>query len=205
MHFEFLLEEETSEKVLDNLMPKIVSGEHTYRCIRFQGKRDLLKNVPIELKGYSKWMPDDYRIVVLLDKDRDDCVELKNRLNKMAADAGLTTKSSAQQNPFNVLNRIAIEEIEAWFFGDANAMRTAYPKLPANFENVALYRNPDNIKNTWETMERLLQRSGYFKTGLRKTEAAFEISRYMQPLNNRSKSFQVFWEGITTCLQNKIA
>lgn len=202
MHFEFLLEEETSEKILDNLMPKIITGEHTYRCIRFQGKIDLLKNLSTELRGYSKWITDDYRIVVLLDRDRDNCIALKNSLNKIAADAGLITKSSARQNTFQVLNRIAIEEIEAWFFGDANAMRMAYPKLSGNFESKALYRNPDNIKNTWETMERLLQRSGYFKTGLRKTEAAFQISQYMQPLNNRSKSFQVFWEGITTCLQN---
>lgn len=90
-------------------------------------------------------MPDDYRIVVLIDRDRDDCVELKNSLNKMAVAAGLITKSSSQ-NTFHVLNRIAIEEIEAWFFGDANAMRIAYPKLSANFESKASYRNPDNIK-----------------------------------------------------------
>lgn len=202
MHFEFLLEEETSEKILDNLMSKIITGEHTYRCIRFQGKIDLLKNLATELRGYSKWITDDYRIVVLLDRDRDDCIALKNNLNKIATDAGLITKSSARQNTFQVLNRIAIEEIEAWFFGDANAMRMAYPNLSGNFESKALYRNPDNIKNTWETMERLLQRSGYFKTGLRKTEAAFEISQYMHPLNNRSKSFQIFWEGITFCLQS---
>ena len=69
MHFEFLLEEETSERVLDNLMPKIILGEHTYRCIRFQGKKDLLKNLPAELKGYAKWIPNDYKIVVLLDRD----------------------------------------------------------------------------------------------------------------------------------------
>jgi len=201
MHFEFLLEEETAEKVLDNLLPLIITGEHTYRCIRFQGKKDLLKNLPSELKGYARWIPDDYKIVVLLDRDRDDCIELKNKLNKMASDAKLITKSSVQNNSFNILNRITIEEIEAWFFGDADAMRNAYPRLSANFEKKAAYRNPDEIADTWEVMERLLKRSGYFETGLRKTEAAFEISKHMQPLNNRSRSFQVFWEGITTCLE----
>lgn len=204
MHFEFLLEEETSEKVLDNLMPKIITGEHTYRCIRFQGKMDLLKNLATELRGYARWITDDYRIIILLDRDRDDCLMLKNSLNKLAADAGLITKSSAQTSFYQVLNRIAIEEIEAWFFGDANAMRIAYPKLSGSFETKALYRNPDNIKDTWEAMERLLQRGGYFKTGLRKSEAASEISQHMQPLHNRSRSFQVFWEGITSCLQNEM-
>jgi hypothetical protein len=202
MHFEFLLEEETAEKVLDNLLPHIVTGEHTYRCIRFQGKKDLLKNLPKELKGYARWIPNDYRIVVLLDRDRDDCIQLKSQLNQMAIDAGLIIKSPQNNNVFQVINRIAIEEIEAWFFGDADAMRAAYPRLSKNFETKATYRIPDNISNTWESMERILQRSGYFKTGLRKTEAAYEISKNMHPLKNRSKSFQIFWQGITACLQN---
>ena len=84
MHFEFLLEEESAERVLDNLLPKIIMGEHTYRCIRFQGKKDLLNKLPLELKGYARWIPIDYRIVVLVDRDRDDCIELKNSLNKIA-------------------------------------------------------------------------------------------------------------------------
>ena len=201
MHFEFLLEEETAERVLDNLMPQIITGEHTYRCIRYQGKKDLLKNLPSELKGYAKWIPADYKIVVLLDRDRDDCLQLKSSLNKMAEDAGLITKSSVADSTFQIVNRIAIEEIESWFFGDADAMRAAYPKLPLHFENNAAYRIPDNIRNTWESMERMLQRNGYFKTGLRKTEAAYEISKNMQPLKNRSTSFQIFWQGITACLQ----
>ena len=119
----------------------------------------------------------------------------------MAIDAGLIIKSSVTNNLFQVINRIAIEEIESWFFGDSDAMRQTYPKLSSTFQNKSIYRNPDNINNTWESMERILQAKGYFKTGLRKTEAAFEISKNMQPLKNRSKSFQIFWQGITECLQ----
>src|ERR1035437_1809835 len=145
MHLEFLLEEETAEKILHNLLPLLITGEHTYKCIRFQGKTDLLKNLAIKLKGYSRWIPENYRIVVLLDRDRDDCVVLKNKLNQMAHDAGLITKSSSQDQRFQVLNRIAIEEIEAWFFGDADAMRLAYPKLSANFEKKSRYKYPDGI------------------------------------------------------------
>jgi hypothetical protein len=29
------------------------------------------------------------------------------------------------------LNRIAVEELEAWFFGDIEALRAVYPKLSA--------------------------------------------------------------------------
>ena len=200
MHFEFLLEEESAEKLLDNLLPEIITGEHTYRCIRFQGKMDLLKNLAIELKGYSNWIPKEYKIIVLVDRDREDCKLLKKELDKIATKAGLITKSNPKNGYFQIMNRIAVEELEAWFFGDAEAMRGAYPKLSASFENKSSYRDPDNIVNTWEAMERILQRNGYFKTGLRKTEAAYEISKNMQPLKNRSKSFQVFWQGITECL-----
>lgn len=203
MHFEFLLEEESAERVLDNLLPKIIMGEHTYRCIRFQGKKDLLNKLPLELKGYAKWIPIDYRIVVLVDRDRDDCIELKNSLNEIAKTAGLKVKTGTDAGSFQVLNRVAVEEIEAWFFGDADAMRLAYPKLSKNFEMKTKYRIPDSIQNTWESMESLLQRGGYFKTGLRKTEAAYEISKNMEPLKNRSKSFQVFWQGISDCLQDE--
>lgn len=203
MHFEFLLEEDSAERVLDNLLPKIIMGEHTYRCIRFQGKKDLLNKLPLELKGYAKWIPIDYRIVVLVDRDRDDCIELKNSLNEIAKTAGLKVKTGTDAGSFQVLNRVAVEEIEAWFFGDADAMRLAYPKLSKNFEMKAKYRIPDSIQNTWESMESLLQRGGYFKTGLRKTEAAYEISKNMEPLKNRSKSFQVFWQGISDCLQDE--
>lgn len=199
MHLEFLLEEATAEKVLDNLLPRIITGEHTYRCIRFQGKMDLLKQLPIQLRGYARWIPNGFKIVVLVDRDNDDCLLLKNNLNRIAVESGLTIKSSSD-NLFQVMNRIAIEEIEAWFLGDAEAMRLAYPKLSKTFENKTAYRNPDNISNTWEAMETLLQKCGYFKTGLRKTKAAYEISKNMEPLNNRSRSFQVFWEGITACL-----
>jgi hypothetical protein len=80
-------------------------------------------------------------------------------------------------------------------------VRRAYPKVSMSFEKKSQYRNPDAVLGgTWEALERVLQRAGYFKSGLRKTEAANEISRNMNPLNNRSKSFQVFWNGITECL-----
>jgi hypothetical protein len=74
-----------------------------------------------------------------------------------------------------------------------------YPK-PGSFEVKLRFKKPDEIKNTWETLKRLLQQKGYFKTGLRKIELASQVSLNMQPLKNRSKSFQVFWSGINECI-----
>lgn len=204
MHFEILVEEYSAEKMLDNLLPRIITGEHTYRIISYQGKKDMLLRLPVELKGYAKWITDDYKIVVLIDRDNVDCGALKKQLENFALQAGLSTKSYVEEPArFTVMNRIAIEELEAWFFGDADAVRTAYPHVSTSFERKASYRIPDNIKGgTWEALERILQTAGYFKTGLRKSEAAYEISKYMNPLSNRSRSFQVFWEGITACINN---
>jgi hypothetical protein len=82
------------------------------------------------LKGYQAWLPPDWKIVILIDKDREDCLELKEKLEIMAISSGLITKSSCQKDKsFQVLNRIVVEELEAWFFGDVQAIRQAYPKV----------------------------------------------------------------------------
>ncbi|MFA4852565.1 MAG: DUF4276 family protein [Bacteroidales bacterium] len=202
LHIEFLVEELSAEKALHNLLPKIITGEHTYKIITYQGKHDMLAKLPYTLKGYAKWIDQNFKIVVLIDRDNMDCFILKEQLEHIANEATLSTKSSVDNNAsYTVLNRIAIEELESWFFGDANAVRSAYPRVSANFEQKSTYRNPDNIQGgTWEALERILQVAGYFRTGIRKTEVANEISKHMQPLNNRSKSFQVFWDGITDTL-----
>ena len=54
MHLEILVEEPSVEMALHNLLPKLVTEEHTYRIITFQGKRDLLGKLELELKGYYK-------------------------------------------------------------------------------------------------------------------------------------------------------
>ena len=125
------------------------------------------------------------------------------RLEKVEAQkVGLITKTSAQTNQeFQVLNRIIIEELEAWFFGDINALRQAYPKVSPNLAKREAYRNPDTIKGgTWEALERVLKRAGYHQGGLEKYKAASEISPHMNPSINQSKSFQVFSEGLLTML-----
>ncbi|MEA2046068.1 MAG: DUF4276 family protein [Euryarchaeota archaeon] len=72
-------------------------------------------------------MPDNWRIVVLIDEDRQDCNKLKLKLENAAIDAGLTTRTSAEADAkFQVLNRILVEELEAWFFGDSEALHSAY-------------------------------------------------------------------------------
>lgn len=197
MHLEFLVEEASSETALNSLVPKIVGDNVTFAIHPFNGKDDLLRNLLNRLKGYRPWIPEDYRIVVLIDEDRADCIELKGRLEKSAIDAGFITKTTRGEDIYHVLNRIAVEELEAWFFGDVQAIVMAYPRVPKSLGSREKYRNPDAIAGgTWETLERVLQRAGYYAAGMPKIEVARNISQHMIPENNKSKSFQVFRDAL---------
>ena len=94
MHFEFLVEEESAETALHNLVPKIVGPDISYDIRVFQGKFDLLKKLPERLRGYRPWLPDDWLIIVLLDRDREDCLQLKAKMEEIARKEGLSTKSN---------------------------------------------------------------------------------------------------------------
>lgn len=204
MHIEFLVEELSAEITLLNLLPKLFGEGITYNIITFQGKNDLLAKLPNRLLGYSYWIPDDYRIVVLVDEDRQDCLVLKADLERYAVQTGFSTKSNPGiDGSFVVLNRIAIEELEAWFFGDVEAMCQAFPRLNPNLGKQANYRHPDQITGgTWERLERLLQLKGYYRAGMPKTEVADKVSQFMVPENNRSPSFKVFLEGLASLQHN---
>ena len=198
MHIEFLVEEPSAEAALQNLVPKILGDQGDFTIHVHEGKPDLLKKLPGRLAGYARWLPNDYRIVVLIDEDRQDCKKLKKNLEHVARNAGLLTKSRAKTgSKFQVLNRIAVEELEAWFFGDIQALVKSYPRVSPTLHQKRGYRNSDAIAGgTWEALERVLQRAGYFKGGLAKIEAARQISQNMEPDSNRSISFQVFREGL---------
>ncbi len=197
MHWVFLTEEESAEVALRILWPKL-NGIDTLDVIRHQGKPDLLKKLPSRLRAYRKWLPADWRIVVLVDLDDwVDCRQLKTDLEETAAAAGFATRSSADSDePFQVINRLAIKELEAWFFGDVEALVQAYPRIPPTLGEKAKYRDPDEIRFTWEALEQVLRRAGYYSAGMPKREVARRVARFMDPDRNRSKSFQVFRDAV---------
>lgn len=192
-----LVEELSMEAALTRLLPKML-GDIDFEIIHFQCKDDLLKKLPDRLRGYSAWLPENWAILVLVDRDDDDCRQLKQQLEDMAAQAGLSTKTAVSQGSrFQVTNRIAVEELEAWFFGDWQAVRTVYPRVSSAILQRAGYRDPDAIVGgTWEAIERVLKRAGYFKTGLRKLELAREVAQHMEPARNSSGSFQAFRNAV---------
>ncbi len=202
MHVEFLVEEPSAEAALFNIVPKILQ-DVTFRIHPFQGKQDLLDKLLPRLKGYRGWLPKDWKIVVLIDVDDEDCTELKAKLEEIAETAGFLTKSrQAGESYFQVLNRLAIEELEAWFFGDVEALHNVYSRVYLNLEKKAKYRDPDAIRGgTWEALERELKKTGYFRGGFSKISVARDVSGHMVPERNRSKSFQVFHKGLLSLLE----
>jgi hypothetical protein len=195
----FLLEEPSAEALLQTLLPKLLPAGMAFDLVVFQGKKDLLANLSARLKGYKKWLPPDWRIVVLLDEDREDCRALKGKVEKIAHGAGFATKAAPdRQGRFTVLSRIAVEEIEAWYFGDVPALASAYPGISPTLGSKAAYRDPDAIAGgTWEALERVLKRAGHFTAGLSKIELARTMAAQMDPARNTSASFRCFRDGLS--------
>ena len=145
-HVEFLVEEPSAEGALYNLVPKILGQDVSFTVYSHQGKLDLLKKLPSRLRGYRAWLPDNAGIVVLIDADGQDFRQQKTTLETAARQAGFLTRSSAEGGRFQVLSRLAIEELEAWFFGDVGALRAVYPGISSSLGERAIYRDPDAIR-----------------------------------------------------------
>lgn len=196
-HFELLVEEPSMDAFLRALLPRLLPQNRTFEVHAFRGKTDLLRKLGARLRGYASWLPDDWRIVVVVDRDDDDCVELKQHMEEVAIRAGLRTRHSAAGMHWQLVNRIAIEELEAWYFGDWQAVREAYPRVKPGILNRRGFRDPDAIAGgTWEAFERVMQRHGYFAGGLGKIEAARVIGTCLDPVRSCSRSFALFHDAL---------
>ena len=194
-HLEILVEEPSMETFLRRLLPRRLGEEQSLSIYAHQCKEDLLDKLPQRLRGYVYWLPADWRIIIIVDRDDDDCAWLKAKLEGMTSDVGLLTRTASfgGNQPWQVANRIAIEELEAWYFGEWTCVRPVYPKVNASVPNKAAYRDPDAIAGgTWEALERVLKKAGYFQSGLRKIELARQMGHNMDWNANASRSFGVF-------------
>jgi Domain of unknown function (DUF4276) len=197
-HLVFLVEEPSTEAFLRELLPRFLPVESTFEIHAFQGKHDLLGKLAARLRAYSTWLPAHWRLVVLVDRDDEECRQLKARLESAATLANLRTRSRTRRGkPWQLVNRIAIEELEAWYFGDWVAVCAAFPKVSPDVINQAAFRKSDEIRGgTWEAFERVLRKRGYFNTGLGKIEAARRIAFHVDPSRSRSPSFNAFCAAV---------
>ncbi|MBQ0942239.1 DUF4276 family protein [Ideonella sp. 4Y16] len=195
-HLVLLVEEPSMEAFLQALLPRVLPQGCSFQVRAFQGKDDLLAKLESRLRAYAQYLPSDWRLIVVVDRDDEDCQALKARLNALSDRAGLLSRSqavAAGAADWQVAHRIAVEELEAWYFGDWQAVQAAYPRVSPGIPRGRGFRDPDAIAGgTWEAFERVLQRHGYFKAGLAKIQAARELGRHLEPARQRSPSFQAF-------------
>jgi hypothetical protein len=199
---ELLVEEPSMEEALRHLLPKIIGNRAEWKVINMRSKGRLMKELPNRLRGYKRRMNggENIKVIVLVDRDIDDCHALKRQLEAMARNAGLQTKTAAGAGgaAFQVVNRIAIDELEAWFMGDTTALQCAYTSLRSvRFPNY--FNHPDN-GGTWERLHHFLKQHGIYRNSFPKIDAARNIAKHMEPERNRSRSFQCFLQGVVACL-----
>lgn len=209
MHIEILVEDRSGEQLLQVLLPQLLgpqSEPHTWRLHAYKGigripknlttkvdptKRILLDQLPKLLRGYGK-TPGIDAVVVVLDTDERDCAAFLTEL-KAAANAC---------NPApNTLFRLAIEEIEAWYLGDQDALLKAYPR--AKREVLGRYVQ-DNTCGTWELLadavhsggSAAIKKAGWPLPGQIKHEWAKKIGPLMELERNTSPSFGKLRDGL---------
>ena len=178
MKLVFLLEERSMKYLLDEILPRILPKGVTFQTIPHNGKRDLELSLPRKLRGWNE--PGDIRFVILHDQDNSDCVALKKRL--------LATCKENTDRP--VVVRIACQELEAWYFGDLNALAQAYQKPQLlRFANQKKFRAPDAIPMPKEDLRKLLPEH-------QQISGAKMVAPFMDIEKNSSTSFRKFIKGV---------
>ena len=173
----FLLEEPSMKYLLDELLPRILPPDVTFQTIPHHGKRDLERSIPRKLRGWKE--PGDIRFVILHDQDTKDCVSLKQELLQLCA---VTDRPC--------LVRIACQEMEAWYFGDIDALCAAYdrPKL-REVIGKKKFRVPDAIPDPKEELYRLILEH-------QQISGAKRVAPHMDIERNTSARFQQFVRGV---------
>ena len=175
--------------------PRLPADTHV-EYIKFNGKHALMKKLVKSLRGFSGFQPNDTRYFIIVDRDQQDCQQLKSKLETLVRQSGLTTRAHRKPD-WQAVTRIAIEELEAWYFGDWQAVRAVYPKLPNDIPHKSNFRNPDTIQGgTWEALQRLLIDNRCISGPLNKPELARLVGQKFRPSRCTSASFKTFWTAV---------
>lgn len=173
----FLLEERSMKILLETLLPRFFP-DIAFLCVAHEGKQDLEKSIPRKLRA---WCEPGARFVIVWDNDGGDCHVLKKRLKQLCDKSGRSES----------LVRIACQELEAWYIGDPDAMADAFDKEQLrDIGKRARFRNPDTIQKPSKEMKKLIP-------AFQKVSGARRMGHTLSRHENRSRSFQVFLEGVT--------
>ena len=176
MKIVFLVEEQSMEYLLNGILPRVLPSGIDFKVVPHQGKQHLQKSIPIKLRN---WTEPNIRFIIVHDKDSWDCKVLKQELIDLSKQAGRA----------DTLVRIACVEMEAWYFGDLEAVGQAFDKDISKYIRKGKYRIPDSIQNPKAEIKKIIP-------NLQQISAAIEISSHMNIEKNTSHSFNVFLEGV---------
>jgi hypothetical protein len=205
MHYEILVEDGSGARVLEAVVPKIISPEHSFKVHSYKGlghlpkglkvdsdpkKRLLLQQLPRLVQGlgttFFGWGP-TFRavLVVICDLDSRCKIDFKAELREVV--------NSCMPRPETLLC-FAVEEIEAWLLGDKSAILEAYPEA---VEAVLDSYEYDSICGTWELLadaiypggRKSLKQGPYQIAGSAKAEWATRIAPRIVVDRNISPSF----------------
>jgi hypothetical protein len=178
-------------------LPRFLVG-HTTTIIPHRGKlsgqpilppdprrEGLLDQLPAKLRAYGRALNSATdRILVVLDLDNDSCVDLKRRL--------LALLDTCDPQPV-VLFRIAIEETEAFYLGDPEAIRRAFPT--AKLTKIRAYTQ-DSICGTAEVFQEVIGASREDKVEWAERMATHLGTSWRGVSANQSPSFRQLCQGI---------
>lgn len=174
MELVFLLEEPSAKAMLESLLPRMLNAGTTFRCIPFEGKQDLEKQLTRKIRAYQN---DEARFIVLRDLDNHpDCLAVKNKLLDLCSESGKAAQC---------LVRIACKELETFYLADLHAVEQA---LQINGlvkqQQTKKFRAPDNLGSPSGELKKL--------TGQRyeKVASSREIGKHLNLDNQRSPSFR---------------
>ena len=170
----FLLEERSSKAMLETLLPRMLDKRINFRCIPFEGKQDLEKQLTHKIRAYQNQQA---RFIVLRDQDsHPDCTAIKQRLQGLCQASG---------KPGKYLVRIACHELETFYLADLRAVELGLRLQGLEKQQQSRkFRNPDTLGSPSAELRTLT------KKNYEKISGSRAIAQYLDLENERSPSFR---------------
>lgn len=170
----FLLEEPSSKAMLETLLPRMLDESIAVRCVPFEGKQDLEKQLTRRVRAYQN---QHARFIVLRDQDsHPDCKAVKQHLLSLCQASGKAEKC---------LVRIACRELEAFYLADLLAVERGLAlKGLSGQQQSRKFRSPDTLGSPSAELKTLTKR------GYEKVAGSRAIGQYLDLENERSPSFR---------------
>jgi Domain of unknown function (DUF4276) len=170
----FLLEEPSAKAMLESLLPRILKPDTQFRCIPFEGKQDLERQLARKIRAYQN---DKARFIIMRDQDsHPDCSELKRSLLDLCLETGKADKC---------LVRLACKELETFYLADLQAVEQALRlKGLAKQQQTKKFRAPDLLGSPSHELRTLTKRC------YEKIAGSRAIGQHLGLDNERSPSFR---------------